>query len=123
MTDPAEANGIRPSRTFEQAAAKFVLEQQHKRSLEDDVSRLKNLLPWIGQIALDKLGMGALQPWIAHRRKARVAVGTINHGLQLVRRIMNLASSEWIDDQGLTWIRSPAKIKLMPNHDKRSLPA
>jgi integrase len=115
----AQIYGIRPSRTFEQAAAKFVLEHQHKRSLEDDVSRLKNLLPWIGQIALDKLGVGALQPWIAHRRKARVDVGTINHGLQVVRCIMNLASSEWIDEQGLTWIRSPAKIKLMPNHHKR----
>jgi integrase len=32
---------------------------------------------------------------------------------------MNLASSEWIDDQGLTWIRSPAKVRLLPNRDKR----
>jgi integrase len=115
----ARIYGVRPARTFEQAAAKFVLEHQHKRSLEDDVGRLKGLLPWIGHIALDKVSMGALQPWIAHRRKARVAMDTINHGLQVVRRIMNLAASEWIDGQGLTWIQSPAKIKLLPNRDKR----
>jgi len=36
----AQQFGIRPVRTFEQAAAKFVLENQHKRSLGDDVSRL-----------------------------------------------------------------------------------
>ncbi|MGC1950987.1 MAG: site-specific integrase, partial [Gammaproteobacteria bacterium] len=47
--------GIRPSRTFEQAAAKFVLENQFKRSLEDDVGWLKSLLPWIGQQPLERL--------------------------------------------------------------------
>ena len=32
-TRQAQVYGVRPSRTFEQAAAKFVLENQHKRSL------------------------------------------------------------------------------------------
>src|SRR5580765_769195 len=48
----AEIYGVRPSRTFEQAAAKFVLEHQHKRSLADDVGRLKGLMAWIGDITL-----------------------------------------------------------------------
>jgi hypothetical protein len=43
----ARVYGVRPTRTFEQAAAKFVLENQHKRSLRDDVGRLKGLLPFI----------------------------------------------------------------------------
>jgi integrase len=63
--------------------------------------------------------MGTLQPWIAQRRRQGAKVGTINHGLQMVRRILSLASSEWMDEQGLTWIHAPAKIKLLPNHDKR----
>ena len=42
-TRQAQVYGVRPSRTFEQAAAKFVLENQHKRSIGDDVSRLKGL--------------------------------------------------------------------------------
>ena len=44
----AEVYGVRPARTFEQAAAKFILESQHKRSLRDDISRIKGLVPWIG---------------------------------------------------------------------------
>ena len=32
-TRQAQIYGVRPSRTFEQAAAKFVLENQHKRSM------------------------------------------------------------------------------------------
>lgn len=75
--------GLRPSRIFEQAAAKFVMENQHKRSLDSDIGRLKLLMPWIGDIAIDKMHTGSLQPWINHRRKRGTAIGTINHGLRL----------------------------------------
>ena len=44
-TRQAQVYGVRPTRTFEQAAAKFVLENQHKRSIDDDVSQLKDLMP------------------------------------------------------------------------------
>lgn len=64
----AQVNGVRPTRTFEQAAAKFVLENQHKRSTDDDVRLLKGLMPWIGSVPIDKVHMGTLQPWIADRR-------------------------------------------------------
>jgi integrase len=46
----AKLYGVRPTRTFEQAAAKFVLDHQHKRSLPDDVGRLKGLMPAIGAV-------------------------------------------------------------------------
>ncbi len=118
-TRQAQIYGVRPSRTFEQAAAKFVIENQHKRSIDDDAGRLKGLMPWIGQLPLDKVHMGSLQPWIEHRRKEGVSAGTINHGLQIVRRIVNLAAGEWVDDQGLTWLQAPPKIKLLPNTGKR----
>jgi len=101
----AQIYGVRPVRTFEQAAAKYVLEHQHKRSLEDDISRLKGLLPRIGSMPLNKLHMGVLQPWISERRRSGVSVGTMNHALQIARRILNLAASEWMDDQGLTGCR------------------
>jgi hypothetical protein len=77
-----------------------VLGHQHKRSLSDDVGRLKGLMPAIGNVPQDKLHMGTLQTWIEQRRRLGVAVGTINHGLQVVRRILNLAASEWMDERG-----------------------
>jgi len=115
----AQVYGVRPSRTFEQAAAKFVLENRHKRSLADDVSRLKGLMPWIGGVALDRLHLGTLQPWIAERQRSGVSTGTINHGLQIVRRILNLAAGEWMDERGLTWLHVAPRIKLLVLHDKR----
>jgi integrase len=111
--------GVRPQRTFEQAAAKFVLENQHKRSLQSDIGRLKLLMPWIGHLPLDKIHTGALQPWMEHRLGEGKARGTINHGLKIVRRILNLAATDWIDEHGLTWLQTAAKIRLLSDTNKR----
>jgi len=119
QTRQAQVYGVRPSRTFEQAAAKFVLENQHKRSLGDDVGRLKELMPFIGHIALNRLHIGSMQPWIAYKQKQGRKVGTVNNYLQIVRRIINLAAGEWVDDNGMTWLQAPAKIKLLPNRERR----
>jgi integrase len=118
-TRQAQIYGVRPFRAFEEAAAKYVLQNQHKRSLGDDISQLKLLMPWIGQEPIDRLHLGTLQPWIQHREREGKAVGTINHGLKIVRRILNLAATEWVDEQGLTWLLASPKIKLLPDQHKR----
>lgn len=111
--------GVRPERSFEHAAAKYVLENQHKRSLGTDIGLFKQLMPWIGDVPLNRLHIGVLQPWIEHRRQEGVAVGTINHGLKVVRRVLNLAASEWMDEYGMTWLQVAPKIKLLPDLNKR----
>ena len=45
--------------------------------------------------------------------------GTINHGLKVVRRVLNLAASEWTDEYGMTWLSHAPKIRLLPDKDKR----
>ncbi len=53
--------GLRQSYTFEQAAARYVLEYSHMASFHSDaLPRLKQLMPHIGSIKLDKLNQGAL---------------------------------------------------------------
>jgi hypothetical protein len=81
-TRQAQIYGVRPS-----------------RSLDDDILQLKLLMPWIERETIDHLHIGTLQPWIDHRRHEGKAMGTINHGLKIVRRILNLAASEWVDEQ------------------------
>ena len=115
----ARIYGVRPPRSFDSAAARFLRENQHKRSIRSDIGRLKTLMPFIGHLSLEKVHMGTLQPWIEYRREQGRAPGTINQGLQVVRRILNLAASEWIDENGLTWLASSAKIRLLPNNNKR----
>ncbi|MDI1351751.1 MAG: site-specific integrase, partial [bacterium] len=95
------------------------MENQHKRSIADDAGRLRELVKYIGGLTLESIHIGTLQSFIDGRRKDGVSTRTINHGLKVVRRILNLASSEWMDEFGLTWLASPAKIKLLPEHDLR----
>jgi len=111
--------GIRPERTFEQAAARFVREYAHKRSIASDIGRLKQLMPWIGDVPIDRLRTGTLQPWVERNQQEGKSAGTINHGLKVVRRILNLAASEWLDEHGLTWLAAAPKIKLLPDLHKR----
>jgi integrase len=119
QTRQAQVYGVRPVRTFEQAAAKFVLENQHKRSIGDDVMHLKQLVPLLANTPLDRIHRGTLLPWIERRQLEGKASGTINHGLKVVRRILNLASSEWVDEHGLTWLPAAPKIKLLADVEKR----
>ncbi len=115
----ASVYGVRPVRTFEQAAIKFAKENTQKRSLDSDISRLKGIMPWIRDERIDRMHMGTLQPWIKFRKKQNVAVGTINHGLKIVRHILNLAATDWVDDNGLSWLVHPPKIRLLPDKNMR----
>jgi len=115
----AKVYGTRPKRIFREAATKFLLEHQHKRSIRSDADRLKMLDAYIGNLTLGSIHMGALQPYIAARRQEGVKTRTINHGLQVIRHILNLAAGEWMDEYGLTWLATAPKIKLLPDHDAR----
>jgi integrase len=115
----ASIYGVRPKRSFKEAATKFLMENQHKASIRSDAGRLRILVDFIGHIPLDAIHMGSLQPYIEARRKDGRKTRTINHGLQVVRRILNLAASEWVDEYGLTWLAATPKIKLLPEYDSR----
>ncbi len=63
--------------------------------------------------------MGSLQTFIATRKESGVKNRTVNFGLQIVRHILNLAASEWMDEYGLTWLAAAPKIKLLSEQDAR----
>ncbi|KTD23154.1 tyrosine-type recombinase/integrase [Legionella londiniensis] len=115
----ATVYGVRPKRTFKEAATKFLMENQHKRSISDDAGRLRELVKYIGDMPIEAIHIGSLQSFIEGRKKDGVSCRTINHGLKIVRRILNLAASEWMDEFGLTWLISAPKIKLLPEPDLR----
>jgi integrase len=114
----AEVYGVRPPRTFRQAAIKY-LNESTKATLRDAAIMLKQLNPFIGDLVLDKINMGTLQPFIQKRKSDGVKKRTINYALQTVRHILNLATSEWFDEYGQTWLGSAPKIKLLKEDDKR----
>ena len=42
----AEIYGVRPKRTFKEAAAKYLAENQHKRTIEEDMGYIEQLKPY-----------------------------------------------------------------------------
>ena len=109
----ASVFGVRPSRTFRQAATKFLQENQHLRSIGDYALHLKQLDPYLGDLPLASVHMGTLRPFIEARQKQGRKTKSINLALGLVRHILNTAASEWLDENNLTWLAAPPKIKLL----------
>jgi integrase len=116
----AKLHGLRPARTFRSAATKYLQDYAHKRSINDDASHLKVLDSFIGSVELKEVHMGNLQNFISHRRREGRKTKSINLALGTVRRILNLAANEWMDERGMTWLEKAPKIKLLPVTDARS---
>ncbi len=115
----ASIYGERPKRLFREAGERYVRENQHKRSIYLDELHLKQLDSYIGDLDLRKVHIGTLQDFIDDRRAQGRKTKTINLALASVRRILNLAASEWLDEYGLTWLDRPPKITLLKVTDAR----
>jgi integrase len=63
--------------------------------------------------------MGTLASFIEARKCDGVKSRTINNALKVVRRILNLAAEEWVDEFALTWLAIAPKIKLLVESDLR----
>jgi integrase len=116
----ARVYGVRLDRTFRAAATRYLEENQPKRTIREDARLLRKLDPYIGNLTLRQVHMGNLQPYIAKRRREGVKSRSVNNSLAIIRHILNLAASEWRDDQGLTWLEYAPKIKLLPVRDGRA---
>jgi integrase len=112
--------GTRELRSFRSAATKYLQDYNHKKRIKNDALQLKQLDPFIGSLELKQVHMGSLQDFIAKRRQDGVKTKTLNMALAVVRRVLNLAASEWMDRQGKTWLETAPKIKLFPVKDARS---
>jgi integrase len=122
LTELREAKlyGLRDARTFRVAATKYLQDYSHKKRIKDDAMHLKQLDSFIGKLELKQVHMGSLQVFIAKRRQDGVKTKTVNAALGVVRRVLNLAASEWMDEHGMTWLATAPKIKLFAVTDARS---
>jgi integrase len=115
----ARVFGVRLVRTFREAATKYLIEAQHKRSLATDAIHLKMLMPFIGTLPLTAIHSESLKPFVAARRASRRKTKSINLALGVVRRVLNLAADEWMDERGVTWLAAAPKIRMYPVTDAR----
>ncbi|MDX2165003.1 MAG: site-specific integrase [Gammaproteobacteria bacterium] len=115
----AQIYGVRPKRQFREAATKYLLENQNNKHIQEKAWVLKDLDKYIGELPLESIHMGNLQTFIQKRKEDGVKSRTINYALQLIRHMLNLAATEWLDEYGMTWLVTAPKIKLLIEYDKR----
>lgn len=114
----AAVYGVRPRRTFREAATKYLTEG-NKRSIGRDAQDLRIVVPYVGELFVDEVHMGTLQSFVNERRAQGVKSATVNRTLAVVRRILNLAARMWRDELGLTWLETPPIIQLQDWEDRR----
>jgi integrase len=107
------------SRTFRDAAAKFLAENQHKRSLERDERAIAAVDPFIGELPLQRVHHDTLQPYVRWRLGDGKSPGTINRDLAVVRRILNLAARLWRDETDRPWLTTPPLIQMQRHPNRR----
>lgn len=113
-----DVRGIRPTRTFGEAAARYVQEYAHLASAEESRRHLKLLMPYIGNLPLHQVNMETLAGFIRDRRATKKAPKTINMSLERVRRILRLCATRWSED-GLTWLDHAPIIDFEKNPEPR----
>lgn len=112
----AKVFGVRPAHSWREAATRFLTHHAIRlRSAADIADHLEKLDPFIGAMRVDQVNATSLQPFVAHELGRGISHKTINLALGHVRRILNLAASEWADPlSGQTWLAAPPKLVLLP---------
>lgn len=98
--------GVKPRRTWDDAAAKWLEETSHKRTHAWDVSMLRWFHPHLGGKALIDINRTLLDQVRAVRAK-EVTPGTCNRYMALVRAILRRACNEW------EWIDRTPKVGML----------
>jgi len=108
----AEVFGAVKERTFAEAAARYLMENDNKRAIRREADALALVIPYIGDLPLSQVHMGTLEPFINDRLR-NVSQGTVNRDLCPVRRVLNLSSRLWRhEENGKPWLTVAPLIQM-----------
>src|SRR6202158_4062528 len=108
---------------FANCAARYLTESQHKRSVSLVAWHIRLLLPYLGNLEVNRVHDRTLEPFIADRVATGVTATTINRSLEGVRRILNRAARAYRDDDGRPWLEAlPPLITMLPETPRLPYP-
>lgn len=96
--------GERIERTFDEAAARYIEDYGFKKSMDRDITTLKAVMPYIGNIELRKIHSVTLENFIQDRRKNGISAGTLNRDISIIKRVLKLSAALWRDENGRPWL-------------------
>ncbi|VVO85195.1 tyrosine-type recombinase/integrase [Pseudomonas fluorescens] len=115
--------GVLRTRTWEEAATRFLIESKDQPSIKLTAHHLKYLNPYLKDLPLTHIDDQALEPFVKDRLKAMVlpcgkqlkpvAPRTINISIERVIRVLWLCARKWRDEERRPWLDSvPMLAKL-----------
>ena len=114
--------GERLDRTFNTAAARYIEEYGHKRSLDRDIDTLKVVMPYIGNRSLKQIHSASLDPFVRDRKKAGISAGTLNRDMAIIRRVLKLCAAMWRDEQGRPWLDTAPLLPMVQGVKRKARP-
>jgi len=113
-----EIGEIRPTFTWGEAVIQYVREKTiaNKSSLDRDIDKFRWMeanIPGVKKLSLEKVSRYWVDQHIREPlRDAGLKKKTINHYLEVVGHLLNLAATDWETEGGFTWLERAPKIKL-----------
>lgn len=115
--------GIRRTRTWAEAATRFLIESKDQPSIKLTAHHLKQLHPYLKDLPLTHIDDQALEPFVKDRLKGMVlpcgkqlkpvAPRTVNISIERVIRVLSLCARKWRDEERRPWLDSvPMLAKL-----------
>ena len=115
--------GVRRTRTWAEAATRFLIESKDQPSIKLTAHHLKQLHPYLKDLPLTHIDDQALEPFVKDRLKGMVlpcgkqlkpvAPRTINISIERVIRVLTLCARKWRDEERRPWLDSvPMLAKL-----------
>jgi integrase len=93
-----------PKHTFEEAAAKYLLECTQEKDLYRTDHGLCLAMPYIGAKDLNEIHYGLLVPLVDDRRADGRKPATINRDIAAVRAVLKAAHTKWFNPNGKPWL-------------------
>lgn len=124
--------GVRRTRTWEEAATRFLVEYKDQPSIKLSAHHLTHLHPYLKDLPLTHIDDQALEGFIADRLSGMVlpcgkqlmpvAPRTVNMSIERVTRILSLCARKWRDEERRPWLDSVPMLTKLDLKKKVRLP-
>ena len=117
--------GCRPRRLWQDAAVRWLREQSHKASLEDDKEQLRWLDRYLANRELESINRALIDAITEEKRADGCSTATVNRTLALIRAILRKCARdwEWLDRApAIRLLKEPTRrIRFLSHHQARAL--
>lgn len=104
--------GVKPDRSWQEAAIRWLKETSHKRTHERDKEKLRWLHPYLGHRMLSQVTRDLIDE-IGERKARESSEANANRYLALIRSILRKARDDW------EWVHHIPKVRLFRERTKR----